>query len=94
MTPNEAEILAAIQALSVAIHQQTGTGTAYSSYTTELDGKLNLHASVTFMPGDQAPWSMRGTNSPFRADAELSLEGLRDRLAEWIPAHRKQEAAA
>lgn len=93
MTRNETEILTALQALAIAAHQQTGIPTALSSFTTELDGRLNLHVSVTIMPEGEKPWSMNGTTGPHRTERETTLEGLRDRLAAWIPEHRKQEAA-
>lgn len=91
MTRNETEILTALQALAIAAHQQTGIPTAYSSFTTEQDGRLHLHASVTIMP-DSGPWSMNGTNSPYPAGGEMTLPELRDEVGKWIVANRKEAA--
>lgn len=95
MTLQQSELLAGIQALAIAAHEQTGIPTAFSCFTTELDGHpLTINASVTIIPGNTKPWSMKGTTSPYRYDTENDLPGLRDELARWIADHRIQEDAA
>jgi hypothetical protein len=93
MNEQHRDVLAVIQALSIAGHKQTGIPTAFSSFTTVADGGLRIHASVTIMPDEGKAWSLRGTTSPHPSPSETALEGLRDRLAEWIAENRKQEAA-
>ncbi|TFH85232.1 hypothetical protein EQG41_18125 [Billgrantia azerbaijanica] len=93
MNAEQQAMLTAIQALSIAAHEQTGIPTAYSCYTTELDGDLRLHVGVTIMPDTGAPWSLRASTSPYPTDDEMSLPELRDELATWIAANRKEVAA-
>lgn len=100
MTPQQSELLASIQALAIAAHEQTGAH-AWHSVRAGHGGALfsdvrvieprtleDLHATTVAVGPDG--WDMpTGTDSK-----ERTLAQQRDELAQWIASNRKQEEAA
>lgn len=90
MTKEYSEILAVIQGFARAIYAETGR---YTTYTEDLHTGDHIGATVTVQMGAMEFEFFRGASGNPVKGYEVPLEQMRDDLADWLVAHRKQEVA-